>query len=133
MLLEYSVYTVYEAVIEREAVGRSRFGQQTQDMWNVRIQRSSDCLSIRPFGLALTFSQNPDEVDVAALTVLIREAEVLRRRKYKCGKEPSAWTHLVDQAYAFWQPKEQGAPLERWEKTEKKIVGVSEAIRRLSA
>jgi hypothetical protein len=49
-------------------------------------------------------SQNPDEVDIATLTVLIREAEVLRRRKYKCGKEPTAWTHLVDRACAFWQP-----------------------------
>jgi hypothetical protein len=52
-------------------------------------------------------SQNPDEVDAATLTVLIREAEVLRRRKYKCGKEPTAWTHLIDRACAFWQPKEQ--------------------------
>jgi len=52
-------------------------------------------------------SQSPNEVDAATLTVLIREVEVLRRRKYKCDKEPSAWTHLVDRACAFWQPIEQ--------------------------
>jgi hypothetical protein len=55
----------------------------------------------------VAISQNPDEVDAATLTVLISEAEALRRRKYKCGKEPRAWTHLIDRACAFWQPKEQ--------------------------
>jgi len=41
------------------------------------------------------------------LTTLIKEAEALRRRKYKCAKEPNAWAHLMDKACAFWQPAEE--------------------------
>jgi len=43
------------------------------------------------------------------MTTLIMEAETLRRRKYKCSKEPDAWTHLMDKACALWQPTEQAA------------------------
>jgi len=76
-------------------------------------RRSSVCPSTRLLRACVDISQNSDKVDAATLTVLIREAEVLRRRKIKCGKEPSAWTHLADRACAFWQPKEQGVHLER--------------------
>ncbi len=71
------------------------------------FKKSPVCLSMRLVQVCARISQNPEGVNAATLTVLIREAEALRRRKYKCGREPNAWTHLVDRACAFWQPREQ--------------------------
>ena len=70
-------------------------------------RRSPICLSLRLVQACARIGQNPDDVNEATLNTLIRETETLRRRKYKCDKEPNAWTHLVDKACAFWQPKEK--------------------------
>ena len=70
-------------------------------------RKSQVCLSLKLLQACNRISQNPENVNVAALTTLIKEAEVLRRRKYKCAKEPNAWAHLMDKACAFWQPADE--------------------------
>jgi len=74
---------------------------------NCTYRKSPVCLSVKLVQACARISQNPDEVNVAALTTLIKEAEALRRRKYKCGKEANAWIHIMDRACAFWQPSGQ--------------------------
>ncbi len=49
---------------------------------------------------------NPETVQVPVLKVLFEELEKMSHRKYKCRKEPNAWTHLFDRACGFWQPGE---------------------------
>jgi hypothetical protein len=70
-------------------------------------RKSSVCLSRRLLQACVRISQNPEKVNANTLITLIREAEVLQRRKYKCAKEPNAWAHLMDRACAFWQPAEE--------------------------
>jgi len=109
MFFVYLLYIVYRASWQSDMKQPVGFAvdSKLKICGTCAYRRSSVCLSMRLVQACVDISQNPDEVDAATLTVLIREAEVLRRRKYKCGKEPSAWTHLIDRACAFWQPKEQ--------------------------
>jgi len=70
-------------------------------------RKSPVCLNLKFVRACAGVVRNPDEVNAATLATLIKEAETLSRRKYKCSKEPNAWTHLMDRACAFWQPAEE--------------------------
>ena len=70
-------------------------------------RKSPVCLSMRLVRACSRITHNPDQISASTLNTLIQEVDALRRRKYKCSKEPNAWTHLVDRACAFWQPKER--------------------------
>ncbi len=69
------------------------------------------CLSMRFLQACGRISKDPDKVNAHTLAMLIHEAESMSHRKYKCTKEPTAWTHLMDRACAFWQPVGEGGIL----------------------
>ncbi len=67
-------------------------------------RKSPVCLNLKFIRACAGVARNPDRVNAATLAILLREVETLRHRKYKCSREPNAWTHLMDRACAFWQP-----------------------------
>ena len=64
------------------------------------------CVSMKLVRACNIISQNPERINAVTLATLIVETEALSSRKYKCVKEPNAWTHLMDRACAFWQPSD---------------------------
>ena len=88
-------------------MSKAYFSDKLKACGTCALRKSPVCLSLKLLQACNLISQNPEKINAAALTTLIKEVEALSRRKYKCAKEPNAWTHLMDKACAFWQPNEQ--------------------------